>query len=161
MTSSHPPWLSRSAPCVPSGPKQWRRARRRLATGEASVCAIVAPSGMLVGVVHADGREAWVHGALLQPRRPGRVRRDESAKTITLPALKDVPSGWTCTITNVGSKPYKVVPNPIDSGVASPVSGGVDVGATDTIVRVGSGWRPRRVKLRSWLLHFDDWSRSR
>ncbi len=75
--------------------------------------------------------------------------------------LRVVPSGWTCTITNVGSKPYKVVPSPIDSGVASPVSGGVDVGATDTIVRVGSGWRPRRIKLRSWLLPFDDWSRGR
>ncbi len=155
-----PQWLPKSVVRVLSGPGQWRRARRRLAGGEA-ICAIVAHSGALVGVVHADGREAWVHGALLQPRRPGRVRREYPAQTITLPALKDVPSGWTCTITNVGSKPYKVVPNPIDSGVASPVSGGVDIGAIDTIVRVGRGWRPCRAKLRSWLLHFDDWSRGR
>ena len=71
--SNWPFWLPRSSPCVAAGRCQWARARALLARdNEANAtCAIVSKRGAVVGVVTLDGREAWVRGELVQPRRPG------------------------------------------------------------------------------------------
>jgi len=165
MSSTHisrwPSWLSQATPCVPAGKRQWKRARRLLDRSDesSSFCAIISAKGEVIGLVSHDGREAWVRGDLVQPRHHGAIAAiiDSGSKTITLPPLKSVSNGWQCTITNVGGKPFTIVPHPSDSDLPSPQGQVVALNASSTNVRVGHGWRKQRARLRSWLMRFEDW----
>lgn len=160
--SGWPSWLPKATPCVSAGKGQWKRARRLLARDDeaSTTCAIVSSRGALIGVVKLDGREAWVRGEHVQPRRPGRrimSARCQAGQTISLPPLSSVLDGWTCTITRVGDKPVTVQPHASDAGLPSPHGEVLDLNASSTNVRVGGGWRKHRVKLRSGLMRFEDW----
>lgn len=66
-------------------------------------CAIVSGRGAVIGIITLDGREAWVRGKHVQPRRPGPgnwATRVKSYKqeTITLPSRTSVLSGQVVTI---------------------------------------------------------------
>ena len=162
--SNWPSWLPRSIPCVVAGRGQWARARKLLARDDEAntTCVIVSRPGAVVGVVTLDGREAWVRGELVQPRRPGPgawATRCKSYKqqTISLPPLSSVPIGWQCTITKVGVGPVTIQPHASDTDIPSPQGEVIDLNASSTNVRVGSGWRKVRAKLRSGLMRFEDW----
>ena len=162
--SGWPSWLPKSTPCVSAGKGQWRRARKLLACDDegSETCAIVSGRGAVIGVVTLDGREAWVHGEHVQPRRPGPGNWATKVKsyrqqTISLPPLSSVPNGWSCTITRVGDGPVTIRPHASDTDLPSPQGAVVDLNASSTNVRVGRGWRKRRAKLRSWLMRFEDW----
>lgn len=162
--SNWPSWLPRSSPCVVAGRGQWARARKLLARDDEAntTCVIVSKRGAVVGVVTLDGREAWVRGDLVQPRRPGPggwATRVKSYKqqTISLPPLSSVLIGWQCTIINVGAGPITIQPHASDTDLPSPQGEVIDLNASQTNVRVGSGWRKLRAKLRSWLMCFEDW----
>lgn len=164
MSSTHisrwPSWLSQATPCVPAGKNQWKRARRLLGRSDesAAFCAIISSRGEVIGLVSLDGREAWVRGEFVQPRRPvAHAELIELGKTITLPPLSSVPNGWQCTIINLSDKPFKIVPHTSDVGLPSPQGHVVDPSASSTNVRRGKGWRKSRAKLRSWLMRFQDW----
>ena len=150
-----PRWLSSTTPCVQASRGQWRKARALLARddeGEQS-CAIVSSRGKVVGIVMADGREAWVRGDLIQPRRGCTARGQIAARrgyVVSLPPLSSVPNGYTVTIVREGDAPVRVVPHALDAKGARP-------DATVNLVRVGGGWRRSRIKLRSGLLRYEDW----
>lgn len=44
-----------------------------------------------------------------------------------------------------------------DTDLPSPQGEVIDLNASSTNVRVGSGWRKVRAKLRSGLMRFEDW----
>lgn len=160
--SGWPSWLPKATPWVSAGKGQWKRARRLLARNDeaSTTCAIVSGRGAVIGVVKLNGREAWVHGEHVQPRRPSRrtmSARCQAGQTISLPPLSSVPNGWTCTITRVGDEPVTVRPHASDTNLPSPQGEVIDLNATSTNARVGRGWRKHRVKLRSWLIRFEDW----
>lgn len=162
--SNWPSWLPRSSPCVVAGRGQWSRARKLLARDDegSTTCVIVSRTGAVVGIVTLDGREAWVRGELVQPRRPGPggwATRVKSYKqqTISLPPSSSVPIGWQCTITLVGNQPITIQPHASDEDLHSPQGEVISLNASSTNVRVGSGWRKVRAKLRSGLMRFEDW----
>lgn len=185
--SGWPSWLPKTTPCVAAGKGQWKRARKLLASDDegSETCAIVAGRGAVVGVVTLDGREAWVRGEHVQPRRPwpgGWTARVKSYKgqtagaavrvavtstisdsmpttgvSISLPPLSTVPPGRKCTITRVGDRPVTIQPHHSDTGLPSPQGEVINLNASSTTVRVGGGWRKLRAKLRSWLVRFEDW----
>lgn len=167
-----PSWLPKATPCVSAGKGQWKRARKLLASDDegSETCAIVSGRGVLVGLVTLDGREAWVRGEHVQPRRPGpggwtaRVR-PYNVQTITLPPRSSVLSGQMTTFWRMRhGKPVTIVPHAGDTDpeisecpLASPLGEVIDINACATFVRVGAGWRKIRAKLRSWLMRFADW----
>lgn len=162
--SNWPSWLPRSSPCVVAGRGQWARARKLLARDEeaSTTCVIVSKRGTVVGVVTLDGREAWVRGELVQPRRPGpggwaTQVKSYKQQTISHRSERWSSEAWQCTITLVGNQPITIQPHASDTGLPSPQGEVIDLNAGSTNVRVGSGWRKVRAKLRSGLMRFEDW----
>lgn len=155
-----------------AGKGQWKRARKLLASDDegSETCAIVSGRGVLVGLVTLDGREAWVRGEHVQPRRPGpggwttRVR-PYNVQTIALPPRSSVLSGQMMTFWRMRhGKPVTIIPHAVDTDheisecpLPSPLGEVIDINAGITFVRVGAGWRKIRANIRSWLMRFADW----